>query len=347
MKNPEKIIKCVVWDLDNTLWDGILLENNEVTLRQEIPQIIKILDERGILQSISSKNEKDIAAEKLKELGLLDYFLYPQINWDSKANAIRTIARNLNIGLNSIAFVDDQQFELDEVAFSLPGVTCIHASKIPEITGMKIMNPLFVTEDSAKRRKMYVNDIKRHRAEESFTGSKNDFLKSLDVEVTVFPAGRNDLMRAEELTVRTNQLNATGYTYSYSELDAFRNSDAYKLLMVGLKDRYGDHGHVGLTLLECEKGKWTIKLLIVSCRVMSYGIGSILLTYLMYEAKDAGVELYAEYIENTRNRMMNVTYRLAGFEEKEHHDRFYLLQHPLTGIPGYPDYAHLKIEKYA
>src|SRR5881296_3740569 len=89
-------IKCVVWDLDNTLWEGVLLEDEQVVLRPQVPEIIKTLDSRGILQSIASRNDHAKAIDQLRAFGLDEYFLYPQINWNSKASSIQAIARSIN-----------------------------------------------------------------------------------------------------------------------------------------------------------------------------------------------------------------------------------------------------------
>src|ERR1700745_2812167 len=118
-------VKCVVWDLDNTLWDGVLLEDDEVFLRGEVVEIIKTLDSRGILHSIASKNDHAKAMEKLRQFGLQEFFLYPQINWNSKVSSITKISTAINIGLDSMALIDDQPFERDEINFSLPQVLCI------------------------------------------------------------------------------------------------------------------------------------------------------------------------------------------------------------------------------
>lgn len=111
----EQKIKCVVWDLDNTLWDGILTEGDDVQLRDGIIDIIKTLDERGILQSVASKNNFEDAYKKLEELGVAEYFLYPQINWNPKSEAVKKIAENINLGIDSFAFIDDSEFEREEV----------------------------------------------------------------------------------------------------------------------------------------------------------------------------------------------------------------------------------------
>ena len=145
---------------------------------------------------------------------------------------------------------------------------------------------------------MYLNDMMRNKVEEEFAGPQEAFLASLDMALTIFPAEEEDLQRAEELTVRTNQLNATGYTYSYDELNHFRQSEQHKLLMARLDDKFGSYGHIGLALVECREEVWMIKLLLMSCRVMSRGVGSIMLNYIMNLAQEKNVILQAEFLPN-------------------------------------------------
>lgn len=337
-------VKCVVWDLDNTLWQGILLEDKTVTLVPDVVNVIKTLDERGILQSIASKNEKTLALQKLHELGLAEYFLHPQINWGSKATSIAKLGEALNIGMDAVMFIDDQPFERDEVRFSLPTVRCVDAAELSMLLARPDLTPKFITRDAKQRRQMYLSDMARQTAEEKFEGPQAAFLAALGMIMRIFPAQEEDLQRAEELTVRTNQLNATGYTYSYAELDAFRQSPQYKLLMASLDDRYGAYGHIGLTLLECTGTLWTIKLLLMSCRVMARGVGTVLLTHILQQAKAQGVQLQAEFVPTDRNRLMNVTYHFAGFEMVEERGTLQILQHNLAEAPTFPDYITVQIQ---
>ncbi len=336
-------IKCVVWDLDNTLWGGVLLEDEYVSLRDNVVAIIKTLDNRGILQSIASKNDYDSAMQKLQKFGLHEYFLYPQIGWGSKVPFIKNIARSINIGLDTIAFIDDQPFEREEVSFSLPEVRCLDAAVLDQLLDMPEMNPRFITEDSKMRRLMYISDMARNKVEEAFTGPKEAFLASLNMVLAIFPAKEEDLKRAEELTVRTNQLNTTGYTYSYDELNHFRQSEQYKLLMAKLEDKYGSYGNIGLALVECKEEVWTIKLLLMSCRVMSRGVGSILLSHIMKLAQNKNISLRAEFVPNGRNRMMDITYRFAGFYEIEKFGDLIIFESDLTNIQSFPDYVRVQI----
>jgi len=281
-------IKCVVWDLDNTLWHGVLLENDLVSLRDGVTDIIKTLDSRGILHSIASKNEYSQAMAQLEAFGLAEYFLYPQINWNSKAQNLDTIAKKINIGIDTLAFIDDQPFEREEVNFSHADVLCIDAADIDKILNLPAVNPRFLTEDSSRRRLMYLSDIERQNMENNFVGPKEEFMATLNMVLTIAPASVEDLKRSEELTVRTNQLNTTGYTYSYEELNHFRLSEHHILLVASLDDKYGTYGKIGLTLIECGIDVWTIKLLLMSCRVMYRSVGSVMNNHLRNETRNKG-----------------------------------------------------------
>jgi FkbH-like protein len=342
-QKDKKFIKCVVWDLDNTLWNGVLLEDEKVSLRENIVNLIHTLDCRGILQSIASKNESCTAIAKLKEFSLEEYFLYPQINWNSKASSLKEVAKSLNIGLDALAFVDDQLFELEEVKFTLPEILCINADEIGNLLDMPVMNPRFITKDSSIRRLMYINDIERQNVEKEFIGTADEFLATLKMNFTISSAQEEDLQRAEELTLRTNQLNTTGYTYSYDELNHFRQSKNHKLLIASLEDKYGSYGKIGLALIECPTEMWTIKLLLMSCRVMSRGVGTIMMNHIMSLAENNNARLLAEFVPNNRNRMMYISYKFAGFKEIGNHGDLVIFENDLTRIQPIPPYVRFKV----
>jgi FkbH-like protein len=332
-------IKCVVWDLDNTLWDKVLLEDEQVSLRPGVLDVIKTLDSRGILHSIASKNDYATAMHELEQLGVSDYFLYPQINWDVKSSSIRAIATALNIGLDTLAFIDDQPFEREEVAFSCPQILCLDSAHIDEIPDLPEMLPRFITGASQLRRQMYRSDIERIKAEKEFTGSNEQFLATLQMVFTINQAREEDLQRAEELTVRTHQLNTTGRTYSYEELDQFRQSPDHTLLVADLQDKYGTYGKIGLALIDCSERIWTIRLLLMSCRVMSRGVGTILMNHIMCLAQEAHVRLQADFVSNERNRVMYVTYKFGGFKEVRRDGDFILFEADLNHIQALPEYV--------
>jgi FkbH-like protein len=163
--------------------------------------------------------------------------------------------------------------------------------------------------------------------------------------MTISPAPGNDLERAEELTVRTNQLNSTGRTYSREQLAELGQSDDHRLLIARLEDKYGSYGRIGLALVETGDTHWTVKLLLTSCRVMSRGVGTVLLDHVMREARDAGVSLRAHFVRTPQNRIMLITFRFAGFREVAGEPL--LLEHPLTKISPPPAHLRLIIEPCA
>jgi FkbH-like protein len=337
-------IKCLVWDLDNTLWDGVLLEDgDDVAVRPAVVEHIRRLDRMGVLHSIASKNDRDTAIAKLRALGIEDMFLYPQINWNAKSSSIRLIAKALNLGLSAFAFVDDQEFERAEVAHGVPEVTCVDIVDIDEALARPDFIPRFVTDESAQRRGMYQAQIARDELEGDFVGTNEAFLASLEMTFTIESARREDLQRAEELTVRTNQLNSTGRTYSYDELDELRESPDHLLLVASLTDKFGSYGKIGLALVEKGERVWQLRMLLMSCRVMSRGVGMVLLNHIMRLAAQAGVAVQADFVETGRNRMMQITYAFAGFTEASRVGSRVVLRADLSAVQPPPSYVQLEI----
>lgn len=338
-------IKCVVWDLDNTLWDGTLLEDGEVRLRPEVVEHIHRLDALGVLHSVASKNDPEAALAKLRAFGLQDMFLYPRIGWNPKSESIRQIAAKLNLGLDAFAFVDDQPFERSEVAYALPEVTCVDAADIDTVLRRDDFHPRFVSDESAQRRGMYLSQLARDDVEAEFTGTSEEFLASLGMVFSIAPARREDLQRAEELTIRTNQLNSTGRTYSYDELDALRESPDHLLLVAALTDRFGSYGKIGLALVETSQPYWQLHMMLMSCRVMSRGVGTVLLGHIMERAAEAGAGLRADFVETGRNRMMQITYAFSGFREVGRQDGRLVLEADLAAVQPAPGYVALEVTR--
>lgn len=314
-RTDAKSLKCLIWDLDNTLWDGTLSEGDDVRLKHGVVDVLRTLDERGILHSIASKNDYDQAWAKTREFGLDEYFLYPQINWAAKSVSVGQIAKDLNLGLNTFGFIDDQPFERAEVLFVHPQVTTYDAAELASVLSYPEMIPRFITDDSARRRTAYRAELARKTAREESERPEKEFLDSLNMVFTIAPAEEQDLRRCEELTVRTNQLNTTGVTYSYDELLELSRSPDHMLLLASLEDRFGSYGKIGIVLVDLGEEVWTIQLLLMSCRVISRGVGGILLTHVIRKAANAGVKLEALFARNDRNRLMQITYQLAGFRK--------------------------------
>lgn len=339
-----KEIKCVVWDLDGTLWDGVLSEMDSVTLKPGVQEVIRTLDARGILHSIASRNDYGDAMHTLTEFGLDGYFLYPRIGWNAKSVSIAKLCSDLNIHTDAIMFIDDDPMERDEVKSEHPDITCLDASQYNTLPAHPRLNPRFVTEDARQRRLMYLADTKRKQDEDSYEGPKKEFLASLKMQFIISQAKDEDLRRAEELTARTNQLNTTGRTYSYDDLRTFISSPKHRLLVCEMNDKYGSYGKIGLALIEIAEDRFHLRLFLMSCRVMSRGVGTVLLSYIMQEAKKAKKRLKADFRNTGRNRMMHITFAFANFRATESDDSGNIvLENDLSVIQGYPSYIDVQV----
>lgn len=311
------LVKCLVWDLDNTLWRGTLLEDSQVQVDPVIRKVVAALDARGILQSVASKNDHDLAWAQLEECGLSDYFLLPHIGWGRKSDSIRRIAERLNFAPTAMAFMDDQPAERAEVSFHLPDVRCYSADLASALPDLPEFTPRVVTIDARRRRQMYRSGFERDAARESCIGPDAEFLRSLDLELRIGRANETELLRVEELTQRTSQMNATGVHYSARTLLTMCADATHEVLVAALTDRFGPHGRVAVSLLNKRDGCWHLKLLAASCRVVSFGIGAAVLNWLVDQAARAGVHLVADFRATARNRMMEIAYRFAGFTEAD------------------------------
>ena len=313
MPDKPKLVKCLVWDLDNTLWQGTLLEDPDVQLTQGIHDVIVELDARGILQSIASKNDYDMAWPRLEQLGIAEYFVHPHIGWGRKSDSVCGIAEQLNFALDTIAFIDDLPSERAEVAFRSDAVRCYPAEDAATLIDLPEFSPEMVTIDARRRRQMYQASFRRDAEREGFAGPDEEFLRSLELVMAIKRAEHEDLSRVEELTLRTSQMNATGVHYPDEVLRGLLDDENHEVLTVTLADRFGPHGAVGVMLLEYHSSVWHLKLLATSCRVVSFGAGALILNWLIDQAARAGVHLVADFRPTDRNRMMDVAYRFAGF----------------------------------
>ena len=260
-------IKCLIWDLDNTLWDGVLSEDGPegIRLRPEAVETLKMLDRRGILHSIASKNDASAVMLVLQSLGLAEYFLVPQIGWGPKSAAVDRIAAALNLGTDSFAFVDDAVYEREEVRAAHPDVRIYTEKDIKDLSGRPEFSPL-VSSESAARRQSYLAESRRTADAASFEGDAEAFLRSCGLELTLrrLTPGAPQEARCLELTARTNRLTLAGRRYTP---EAFRELMAdVEVYAVSAADRYGDYGTVGCLALRPGPTAEVTEL-VLSCRV--------------------------------------------------------------------------------
>jgi methoxymalonate biosynthesis protein len=310
-------VKCLVWDLDNTLWKGTIIEAPDTQLHSDALNVLATLDDRGILQAVASKNDHDLAWARLEELGIAHYFVLPRIGWGRKSDSVREIAEELRFAPSTIAFIDDEPVERAEVSFHLPEVRCYPAEHLSLLTKLPEFSPPTVTVDSRRRRQMYQAGFRRHAERTAFNGPAEEFLRSLQLTMRIVYAGEDDLDRVEELTLRTSQMNATGVHYSHATLRTLLDDPQHEVLTASMTDRFGPYGSIGVMLLQLHPACWHLKLVATSCRVISLGAGTALLNWLITQAAVAGVHLAADFRPTDRNRIMEIAYRFAGFTPEQ------------------------------
>lgn len=306
--------KCVVWDLDNTVWDGVLIEDGgeKLKLRPHILEIFRTLDERGILLSVASKNNPEEAAATLKSFGLSEYILCPQISWGPKSQGIREIAHRLNIGIDSLLFVDDSAFEREEVKSALPEITVVDAANylnIPERPDCQVV----VTEESRKRRILYREQEIRNSVLQEFQGDYMVFLRDCKIHLTIRNMTEANLDRVYELTQRTNQMNFSGNRYTRDQLRELLGNPEIHKFVIDCSDRFGSYGTVGFCCVHAVEPRMTD--LMFSCRIQSKRIEHAFLSFLLRRYRTRhNRDFYVSYRKTPRNTKQGKVFDDLQFE---------------------------------
>lgn len=304
---PEpRFVKCLAWDLDGTLWQGTLSEDGAegLSLNAKAVEIIKELDRRGIVNSIASKNDVAEALAALKKFGIEEYFVFPQIGWGPKSEGLRTLAREMNVGLDSIAFVDDREEIRGEVRANVPEVRVLSVDDMTSFLTLPEFNPP-TSAESAGRRARYREEMVRQEAVKALNGDTAAFLAASGLEMELLPVEGERVVRCRELVQRTNQLNLTGRRYdevAFAKL--LKEADCHA---VHVWDKYGDYGVVGFVAM---KGTHIVECCF-SCRVAEKGVERRVL-----EKIAAGRRLTADIVVTPRNGKIREIVRELGFEKE-------------------------------
>lgn len=296
---PKKV-KCVIWDLDNTLWNGILVESKTVEPRADFVDLIKCLDAKGIVNSIASKNNEEQVMPILERAGIADFFVFKRINWKPKSQNIQGIIKGMNINANTFVFVDDNPFERDEVKAAIPAITCIDPSDILSYakTG-RFDVPL--SDETSKRRETYKMLERLNKEQEAWTGNIDSFLLTCQIELTISRPTEHNIARCYELLQRTNQLNSSGRRLSMEEVYDVVNSSHVDCYVMESTDKFGSYGIVGFMIVDCSGDKPCITDFVISCRVANKKIEPTLINYL---AKKYDCELLFNFKKTKLNGPM-------------------------------------------
>jgi len=324
--------KCIVLDLDNTIWGGVVgddgIEGIQLGSGAEgeaftaFQVYLKTLAGRGILLAVCSKNDPAKAEEPFRthpemRLRLEDISCF-RANWENKADNLREIAKSLNIGLDSLVFVDDNPAERDLVQSALPEVAVVPLPEDPSgyaaalAAGCYFETTSFTTEDMARVR-LYQENSQRKTALSAAT-DLDSFLRSLEMEANSGPLDSWHLPRMAQLLAKTNQFHLTTTRQSEPELLALAEDSKIWLRWFSLRDRFGDHGLISVTTLRAEGSAWVIDTWAMSCRVFSRGMEDFILNQMVRAARSAGADrLIGRYKPTPKNHVVAELYRRLGF----------------------------------
>lgn len=328
-----KTSKVLVTDLDNTLWGGIIGEDgiNGIKLGPEYPgaayqnlqRAMLDLSKRGILLAICSKNNLDDAMEAIeKHSGMLlrnKDFAATRINWTEKAQNLREIAEELNLGIDSLAFVDDNPFEREQVRKVLPEVTIIDLPQDPlgyaaAIRDCPAFERLALSNEDEQRTAMYAEQRQRSQTEQKFQ-SKEDFFRYLDQEAEVSPVSPATLARVAQLIQKTNQFNLTTRRYTEQQIAEMAERPGWQVMSIKVRDRFGDHGLVGVAITRAENVEYEIDTFLLSCRVIGRTVETALLAYLAQNAKGRGCSrISGKFLPTKKNAPARDFYAQHGFQ---------------------------------
>ncbi len=339
-------IKCLVWDLDETVWQGRLLDGDTPELRPGVTDVLKGLDNRGVIHSIASTNDHDHAWSVLDQFGISSYFVAPQINMGNKVDSIKKISNSLNFALNDIAFIDDDPMELEMVRSMLPEVVVLPSGLFGDLLEMPEFTPDYQSDESMTRRRMLQEEIKRNEDIGKYSDI-DDFFKSCQIKFTGRLACDNDCLRISELASRTNQMNINGLRYSREEIALWSQSCNRYSLVASLSDKYGDYGTVAAAIIDTSSNKVDVNGLWISCRVGKKGLPTAFFTYLGKFANKLGfTELKTLYTPTGVNRLAAFHMGIYGFKSiRSEGDKTieYNLRLP-EGIREFPEWINAECE---
>ena len=344
---PAAKVKCVAWDLDNTLWMGILAEESQTHLvpRPEALELLKALDARGIVQTIVSKNNFEDAWPVIERLGLQDYFLYPAINWQPKSSNLKEVAAQLNLNPDAFALIDDSPFERAEVRSALPQVRVYSEDQMSTLLARSEFD-VPVSESSKKRRTSYLTEIKREKEREAFGGDYEAFLRSCEMKLRLFvPREERHILRCLELIQRANQLNLSNTRYTAEEFRGLLSRPGVLCVAMDCKDRFGAYGIVGFASVDERQEKPVLKDLVLSCRVAQKRVEHTFLQWLAgWEASRGMNVLLAELVRTERNKPIRQVFGDLSFRTLAEEDARCVMEWPLDPKPTVGDLMEVVIE---
>jgi FkbH-like protein len=329
--------KCIVLDLDNTLWGGIIGEDGfdriDLSLKPpgmafiEFQRVLLALYQRGIILAINSRNNEDEALKVIREHPYMvlreENFATMKINWSDKISNMKEIAEELNIGLESIVYFDDDPINRELMLKAIPQIMTVSLPEDPSLYASTLMrindfNTLAVTSEDMKRGQMYKQEQKRTELKNS-ASNVEDFLKELQIKVTMKKADNFTIPRIAQLTLKTNQFNLTTRRYQEEDVQTFAYDQTKLIGCAQTKDKFGDNGITGVYIVNKNHSEkeWFIDTFLLSCRVMGRGIEDAMLGFILNKAKEEGImKVKAEFIPTKKNKPCEQLLPDFGFQKE-------------------------------
>ncbi|MEK7500785.1 MAG: HAD-IIIC family phosphatase [Patescibacteria group bacterium] len=310
--------KCLVTDLDNTLWQGIVGEDDleKIVPNAGFQNLLLELYSRGVILAVNSRNNETDALAVFGDHPDMrlhkNHLAAWRINWNDKVTNMKNLATELNLGLESFVFIDDDPFQRSLVKESLPEVAVLAPGGLAAYQGF---TKLALTEEDALRGQMYAQERSRKELEITFD-NLDDFLRQLQLEICVRPVSASMLSRVSQLTQKTNQFNLTTRRYSEAEIQNFISS-GWKIWAAQACDRFGDYGIIGVAMAEPQPGSiWRMDNFLLSCRSLGRGLETAFLSYVLDEVGNEGaLGIAGEFIPTSKNKPCETFYRDHKFKE--------------------------------
>lgn len=337
LQNSGKLKKAIIFDCDNTLWKGVIGEDGIDSIDMSpssnlgkyyhlVQRIAVFLSKRGVIIGLCSKNNENDVLEVfrnhrdiiLKE----EHIVIKKVNWDDKASNIREIASDLNIGLDSMIFVDDSNFEINLINEKVPEILTIQVpitlSDYPDILLRNVYTyfNLVLNSDDARKTEMYKQQFEREKNKITFS-SIEDYLASLEIELTVVKNDKSYIPRIAQLTQKTNQFNLTTHRYTESQLEYFTSDNKHFVYAMFVKDKFGDNGLTGVCVVKEDENNSKNVILdsfLMSCRIIGRNIEFVFIGYIIKELANKGYKtLDSDYIQSSKNALVENFYDKVGF----------------------------------
>jgi len=355
--------KCLVLDLDNTLWGGILGEDGFEGIHLgptpegrpflEFQKSILALFRRGVILAINSKNNAEEVLRVMREHPSMVLkernFAAMKINWNDKITNMHALAKELNIGLDSLVFFDDDPANRQIVKAALPEVLVVDVPSDPALY-MQTLNrisdfdTLAITTDDLKKGQMYAEQRQRQELQEK-TEDISKYLEQLETKVSIEQANAFTMPRISQLTQKTNQFNMTTKRYLEEDIRMLSESQKSWVISAKVEDKFGDNGITGALIIRKDSVVWEIDTFLISCRVLGRGVEETLLAHLIEQAQKAGVQkLVGKFIPTNKNAPAKEFFKKNGFMLLKNENGAEYWEYPLAKQYPFPSFIKVEVK---